>query len=673
VSPNGTPTPDRWVTNEQRIIMWTSNGTMANVLLDYSTDGGVTYQLIQESEGTANDGIVANDGSFTWTVPNNQSTTARVRVSNPLDLANGFDVSDANFRLDLYQITFEMRDLLSNAHLSGMSATGTHSTNPALNFAHSGWNSPVVKGLAAGSYSVLFTNSNYGDVSTTVVVDQDRTVVTFHETKVVHVWEAISELAYAASTDTASIATTLKRDGITVNGASSAMVEFFIPGVPVAFRTFSNPAAPDANGFYNFTWNPPTGLNSGVVYNVVTTINLASTGAVIKTPRTFSIALQAQLNTVQQTVNTQLDKPLSQVEAGVTSAVNTQLTSQTNTVTTLLNTQTTNLNTQLAGQTNTIATSMNAQTAAIDSRMVSFETNTNTQITKMEGGANKIDLSGVNLLITAEKSTATNKQFGGALIYANEVLAGQENVKIVYQADEGLRPTITILVRGADGKEKEEIKDANMTPNTTQPDMYEYTIKKITSPPYLVGQPVSVVVKAKVFTYELDPEKAGATVLATKVGSFMVTGTTLDAVASSVSGLSGMSGKVSETLRATQALQATFGSGATNISDTLGQLSTQMEKLPAEVKRAAASANQGETKKINSTLNEVAKQIQTLAGDNMGFDFSQIMGKALEESSGLKEVRKKTSEVQGTTELMQILMERKLGGVYEPVVHTIME
>ncbi|KAB2879117.1 T9SS type A sorting domain-containing protein [bacterium] len=71
-------------------ITWTSTGTIANVKLEYSTDGGTNYTVIAAS--------TANDGSQAWTVPSTATTQGRVRVSDVLNAATN-DVSNANFTI----------------------------------------------------------------------------------------------------------------------------------------------------------------------------------------------------------------------------------------------------------------------------------------------------------------------------------------------------------------------------------------------------------------------------------------------------------------------------------------------------------------------------------------------------------------------------------------------
>jgi hypothetical protein len=81
-------------------ITWSVTGSVSNVKIEYSTDNGSTYTAVTESEGAANDGIVTNDGSFSWTVPDTISSLCLVRIS---DVDSGHpassDTSDAVFSI----------------------------------------------------------------------------------------------------------------------------------------------------------------------------------------------------------------------------------------------------------------------------------------------------------------------------------------------------------------------------------------------------------------------------------------------------------------------------------------------------------------------------------------------------------------------------------------------
>ncbi|NOY58114.1 MAG: hypothetical protein GXO75_04140 [Calditrichaeota bacterium] len=70
-------------------ITWTSSGTSGTVDIDYSTDNGSNWTPIVTNE--------TDDGSYTWTVPNDPSTTCLVRVTD--SDGSPADESDAVFTI----------------------------------------------------------------------------------------------------------------------------------------------------------------------------------------------------------------------------------------------------------------------------------------------------------------------------------------------------------------------------------------------------------------------------------------------------------------------------------------------------------------------------------------------------------------------------------------------
>ncbi|MCX5702216.1 MAG: hypothetical protein NTW64_04485, partial [Candidatus Omnitrophica bacterium] len=86
--PNG---GDVWTVNESRSITWTTTGTVSNIKLEYSIDGGSSYP----NEIVAS---IPNNNAYSWTVPDSISNTVRVKVSDALD-SNAFDTSNTNFKI----------------------------------------------------------------------------------------------------------------------------------------------------------------------------------------------------------------------------------------------------------------------------------------------------------------------------------------------------------------------------------------------------------------------------------------------------------------------------------------------------------------------------------------------------------------------------------------------
>ena len=86
-APNG---GEDWPVNSTQTVRWNSDGSFANVRLEYSTDGGQSWTEIAAS--------TANDGTFDWSVPDAPTTQALVRVSDAAD-GSPADASDAVFTI----------------------------------------------------------------------------------------------------------------------------------------------------------------------------------------------------------------------------------------------------------------------------------------------------------------------------------------------------------------------------------------------------------------------------------------------------------------------------------------------------------------------------------------------------------------------------------------------
>src|SRR2546425_339897 len=87
-SPNG---GEVWTVGSSQNITWTTGGSVPNVKLAYSTDGGSTHPILITASAP-------NTGTFAWTVPDDISSTVKVRVTNVND-ATVFAVSAATFKI----------------------------------------------------------------------------------------------------------------------------------------------------------------------------------------------------------------------------------------------------------------------------------------------------------------------------------------------------------------------------------------------------------------------------------------------------------------------------------------------------------------------------------------------------------------------------------------------
>jgi subtilisin family serine protease len=90
-----------WKAGSTHAITWTATDNVGVTAVDlaYSTDGGASYPNVIATG-------LANSGTWSWTVPNTPSTTARVRATAHDAAGNaGSDASDADFTIDRWTIT----------------------------------------------------------------------------------------------------------------------------------------------------------------------------------------------------------------------------------------------------------------------------------------------------------------------------------------------------------------------------------------------------------------------------------------------------------------------------------------------------------------------------------------------------------------------------------------
>jgi RHS repeat-associated protein len=88
ISPNGR---EVLTAGSDHDITWTWTGTVGNIKIEYSIDGGASWVIIEDS--------TENDGSFTWTVPDTVSDHCLVRISENDEDGTPVDVSDAEFSI----------------------------------------------------------------------------------------------------------------------------------------------------------------------------------------------------------------------------------------------------------------------------------------------------------------------------------------------------------------------------------------------------------------------------------------------------------------------------------------------------------------------------------------------------------------------------------------------
>jgi len=142
--PNG---GESWYEGSTHNILWSASGTSGNVKISYSTNGGANWSTII--------GSTANDGSYSWTLPqvNSDQTQCRVKVENAAD-ANCQDISNNNFTIKDSTPTCSITVTDPNGGESGLEG----STHNIL------WNSTGT----SGNVKILYSTNGGGNWNTVV-------------------------------------------------------------------------------------------------------------------------------------------------------------------------------------------------------------------------------------------------------------------------------------------------------------------------------------------------------------------------------------------------------------------------------------------------------------------------------------------------------------------------
>jgi hypothetical protein len=165
------------------------------------------------------------------------------------------------------------------------------------------------------------------------------------------------------------------------------------------------------------------------------------------------------------------------------------------------------------------------------------------------------------------------------------------------------------------------------------------------------------------YTYVVTEDITGGLV----AGSGFVESISLTSVAGLASAAPAAERAAKEAVEAIKELEATMAKGG-DVRSALKSLQKSVADLPNEV----AKISGGDTKRIRSTVNEISERLQKLAG-NEGLDFSTIIGKAIDDSSSIQDIRGRSQSITNSLELLGAIVEKRLGGAEDPIVATFLE
>ncbi|MCM8800523.1 MAG: hypothetical protein NC912_00695 [Candidatus Omnitrophica bacterium] len=705
ISPNGHPEinlAERWVTNEKHNISWITYGTIPYVRLQYSNDDFISdiHEIIPEPPYTVANCLpqapeLTCTGSYQWTIPNAvlkddkgmylNYNAVKVRIIDPNDPPTQddpgvADVSDNNFKIDHYKITWKLYDLTTGEPLTNLSYTEKITGTDIVNRTGGGLTTPVILPTTYGTWTTTWIASGYGEKGQNFVADSDQSFTLFLETTVIHIWRAYSEFAYQPpeteppTPDILNISSWLERDGAVVSGAvvpdvylydglslikrltaikneddpqPGKITIYYCQDIPLGaveiwvgqredgtertVQDIVNEVAPwivsqetinesAFTGFFKQTWTD-TPLESGKVYNTITDI-MNKSGAHFRTPGSFEITAAKSLQEMQATVNSVLNKPISEVSQELQEA---------------LNTQTQLINQMMTEQTNIITQKTNEMQETINTTMERFENTTRESLDLLASGAKQAVEAGQTLEYTALKYSWK------ATVSPDPALVN-DMITLQCQGQPGKTPFLTIY----SWDNKYIVRDVPLKESST-PGLYIYEFKAD-----------SRFTPGKAYTYTIIEYDTDGFV----TGSGMVESMSITTVAGLASAAPEAERAAKNALEAIKAVEAVLASADTaNVALTLRNLKDSIEALPAVLMR------EGPTARIVEAVNNISERLNVILGEE-GLDLSTLLEEALSESPTLKEIRKKTDTISMIIDLLLQIVEGKLGGLDTPVVST---
>lgn len=234
-----TPTGgERWVTNEERSIRWRTVGYISKVNLEYSKDNFERDVHLIASE-------LPNVGSYLWTIPNDRSYQARVRVVKSED-SSVVAVSRDPFQIDHYQVRWILRDARTHDHLTGVQYGSTSGS------VHQNLASPTTLEYPYGIYTTVWSKAGYEEFRSTWLADKDQSFTVDLEPGSSPAEEIRAHFEYDAEKDMMRIVSWMEKEAKPLATVIQSEVHIYDGSSLIESLRSSNP---DSQGRFQMVWD----------------------------------------------------------------------------------------------------------------------------------------------------------------------------------------------------------------------------------------------------------------------------------------------------------------------------------------------------------------------------------------------------------------------------------
>ncbi|MDD5348140.1 MAG: hypothetical protein PHT59_05975, partial [Candidatus Omnitrophica bacterium] len=648
---------ERWVTNETHPITWTDRGDIPFVDILYSKNnfGGDVHTVVTRAP---------NAGSYDWKIPDDRSTTVKVRVLNSDD-PTIVATSGGNVHIDYYHIHWVVRNLLTLEELTGLGVSeSTVITHPdGSKETVTGWlvdkngstmTSPIDHDTPYGQWTTIWSAVSYADAGQPFLCDRDQSFEVLMETSAVHIWRAEAEFTYDATGDNLKIVAWLERDGSVVPGADKIAIYLYDDsGNVIAYNTVCDPvfynkdtdgdkkndvcdpvptlysATIDPSGYFYVTLPEPTNLQAGVVYAALVDITNQK-NAHFRTPTSFSITESKRLESTESAVNKLATVTMPAFQSSIQTTIETGIEQQKQAITDIMVGE--------GGDPEAIITS-GGMVGMLQQSLTSFEQSTTTAIQTLQSGAETAVKAGQELEATAKKFS------WGGVVSPDPALTG-DMVTLSVQGQPGLMPLLSLYTW-----DNKPIYTSQML-TETRPGFYVFEFKADTR--FNPG---------KAYTFVVTEQVTGGLVS----GSGMVESMGITTVAGLAAAAPEAERAAKKALDAIKAVEAVLVSNDNiNISMTLKNLKDSVDALPETLSKEGPNAA------LMSAINDISEQLKGIMGEE-GLDFGELLDEKLGDASTLKQMRNKTDTISSIVDLLLQIMEARLGGVDAPIINTSLQ
>ncbi|MFA5164247.1 MAG: LamG-like jellyroll fold domain-containing protein [Candidatus Omnitrophota bacterium] len=336
-------------------VNWGTTGSAGTVDLYYSTDTPL-YETWTKINSTAipdnGTGTVERITSYSWTVPNIQSTVVKIKVqASSAGLSGAYDVSDDVFTIKYYKVTWNVKSATTGDHLDKLFVIDS-----------SGWSeadltSPIERYYPYGdSYNTNWSRADYFDKAERGwETDQDNKVIniTMSESSLAPEYHVMSNFSYNASQDKFLINSWVERGGVILAKPSSCVVHIYdASGGPIQQLTATTY---DANGVFWQEW-PTTNLDQNAMY--FAKVDIVYSGETYSSGLSYSLNIPKAIAGLGTTVAQQL--------TDLQTAIGTDLATQTTAIGAKIDTLETSIGTNLDAKISTVKTDIAAVKTVVD-------------------------------------------------------------------------------------------------------------------------------------------------------------------------------------------------------------------------------------------------------------------------------------------------------------------